>query len=94
MWTADSFVLIDWDTVAIGPPERDLWMVEIDDGDDLDAYVSAGGATEVRASAIELYELWWSLAEVALYVDVLRSPHRDDANTRTALSGLREYLPS
>jgi spectinomycin phosphotransferase len=94
MWTDDSFVLIDWDTVAIGPPERDLWMVEIEDGDDLDAYVSAGGATGVRASAIELYELWWSLAEVALYVDVLRSSHQNDANTRTALSGLRKYLPS
>ncbi|MGH2758352.1 MAG: phosphotransferase [Actinomycetota bacterium] len=93
MWVDASLVLIDWDTVAVGPPERDLWMVELDDGHDLDAYVAAGGATELRPEALDLYRLWWSLAEVALYVDGFRSEHQDDANTRMALSGLREYLP-
>src|SRR5207245_7473842 len=24
----DRLALIDWDTVAVGPPERDLWMLD------------------------------------------------------------------
>ena len=90
MWTDDSLVLIDWDTVAVGPPERDLWMVDV--GDDLDAYTASGGAAEVRGEGIELYQLWWQLAEVAGYTETLRTAHRDDANTRASLAGLEEYL--
>jgi spectinomycin phosphotransferase len=30
MWTGERHVLVDWDTVALAPPERDLWML-VDD---------------------------------------------------------------
>jgi spectinomycin phosphotransferase len=32
MWTDAGPLLIDWDTVALAPPERDLWMVLSDTG--------------------------------------------------------------
>ncbi len=92
MWRDDSILLIDWDTVAIAPRERDLWMVDLDEVG-FDAYVAAGGTADIRSSGIELFKLWWSLGEVAGIVDLLRSEHQDDANTRTSLAGLREYLP-
>ena len=33
MRAADGHLLVDWDTVALAPPERDLWMVAGDDGE-------------------------------------------------------------
>ena len=30
MRVGDKLVLLDWDTVALAPPERDLWMVVYD----------------------------------------------------------------
>jgi spectinomycin phosphotransferase len=85
--------LVDWDTVAVGPRERDLWMVEPKDDDDWDAYTSGGGSSEISRGALELYNLWWSLSEITGYTDALRAPHTDDANTRPAWENLQTYLP-
>lgn len=92
IWTDDSFVLIDWDTVAMGPPERDLWMIEPQNDDEWNAYASSGGKADARPGAIELFRLWWSLAEIAGYIDLFRSTHRDDANTRAAWPELQGYV--
>ena len=35
--------LVDWDTVALAPRERDLWMLAADNSDDLAAYTNATG---------------------------------------------------
>ncbi len=93
IWTQSSFALIDWDTVALGPPERDLWMLPPRSDDEWNAYTSSGGAAVKRPDALELFRLWWSLAEIAGYVDLFRSPHQDDANTRVAWTNLQEYVP-
>ena len=85
------FLLIDWDTVAVGPRERDLWMVEPRDADDWAAY---GSESSVDPDAIRLYRLWWGLTEIALYTTQFRRPHVEDADTRTAFDGFREYLTS
>jgi spectinomycin phosphotransferase len=93
MWRPDgSLVLIDWDTVAVAPSERDLWMVEPKDDDDLAAYTSCGGVAGIGPDAISLYRLGWSLSEIALCTHQLRSPHADDANTRTTWDGLVSYV--
>ncbi len=43
MRTAAGRVLIDWDTVAIAPAERDLWMVIRDGGDEAAIYEDMTG---------------------------------------------------
>ena len=93
IWTDDdAFVLVDWDTVAVAPPERDLWDLEPLSDDERRAYTSSGGRAEVRPEALELYRLRWSLDEIALYVDLFRSEHLEDRNTRTAWTGLQRYV--
>ena len=44
MLTGDGWVLIDWDTALIAPPERDLWDLDPGDGSILEAYASATSA--------------------------------------------------
>ena len=93
IWTGDdTFVLVDWDTVAVAPAERDLWdLGPLNDGE-WRAYTSSSGCAAVRPDALELYRLRWTLDEIAYYVDLFRSKHDDDRNTRVAWSGLQSYV--
>lgn len=85
--TEDGLVLIDWDTVAMAPPERDLWM--LDDGTDegLQAYTEATGHA-IDRSALDFYRLAWLVTDVAAFTTELRRPHADDANTGHAWRAL------
>jgi spectinomycin phosphotransferase len=89
----DRLLLFDWDTVAIGPRERDLWMVVDDDPSVLAAYSETGGVAEYSAQAISLYRLWWELADNAEYVSVFRRPHDRDANNEASWRHLSRGLP-
>ena len=75
----DRVSLVDWDTVALARPERDLWMF---DTSDEQARYSEGSGRPVDATAIELYRLRWKLDDIATFVHVLRSPHNENADTR------------
>jgi spectinomycin phosphotransferase len=70
-----AIMLIDWDTVALAPPERDLWMVATETGDELRRYTELTGRP-VEAAAIELYRLRWALDDLSCFVRDLRAPHR------------------
>ena len=90
MRTGDGGIrIIDWDTAAIGPRERDLWQVEPRTDQDWAAY---GGASSLDPAAIELYRRWWELSEICGYTATFRAPHADDANTRVAWRELHGYL--
>jgi spectinomycin phosphotransferase len=101
--TPDGLRLIDWDTVEIAPPERDLWMLtgalarlagEGPDGDGraaLERYRIATGRAPAPAG-LALYPLRWKLADVAIFVDELRRPHGAGADTAAAFSCLAGYL--
>lgn len=89
--TASGVVLIDWDTTLLAPPERDLWMLADDDPTIVDEYQRLAGV-EVDRDALELYRMWWDLCEIALYVDELRRPHQDTADTRHAFEQLARCL--
>jgi spectinomycin phosphotransferase len=80
-------MLIDWDTVAIAPPERDLWMVLRDGGDEAAGYRDATGH-QPDPLAIDFFRLTWDLADLAAFIDVLRAPHRQGEDTQKAFDGL------
>ena len=81
MRTGEGRVLVDWDTVALAPPERDLWML-VTGGTDAaaDLYVRATG-TQVNDAALDFFRLLWDLKDLTEYIKVLRSPHRENDDT-------------
>jgi spectinomycin phosphotransferase len=83
MRTPDGYVLIDWDTVALAPAERDLWML----GGDLAVYTEATGHAADEA-ALSFYRLAWDLGDLAEYVNALRGPHADTEDMRRALGAI------
>ena len=89
--TGDGLALIDWDTVALGPPERDLWMLDDGSTGALDRYRQLTGLN-VDSTAISFYRLAWTLADIAAYTGDLRSAHRRSPDTERALTALRLSL--
>jgi spectinomycin phosphotransferase len=85
--TDDGLVLIDWDTVAMAPPERDLWMLDDGTVEGLQAYTEATGHL-IDRSALDFYRLAWLVTDVAAFTTELRQPHSDDANTAHAWRAL------
>ncbi len=83
-------MLVDWDTVGLAVPERDLWMVATEP-DDLAGYAAAAGRRP-DPSALALYRLRWDLEEVAIFVDLLRSPHDRTADAEQAWAGLTSSM--
>lgn len=91
MLTGDGWLLIDWDTVLLAPPERDLWSLDPGDGSVLAAYAAATGITP-RPSLLDLYRLRWDLTDIALEVSRFRRPHAGDANDDKAWQELNSLL--
>jgi spectinomycin phosphotransferase len=75
--TSEGVVLVDWDTVKLGPPERDLWMLP-----------EGGGDPALR----RLYSLWWDLSEVAIYTSWFRAPHARTADIEKGWSWFEHFL--
>ena len=91
--TGGRHVLIDWDTVGLAPPERDLWMVVDGDGDEARTYTATTGHTIDRV-AMDFYRLAWDLDDLAAYLSELRSPHHHDEDTENAYVGVTRCVAS
>jgi spectinomycin phosphotransferase len=72
MRVGDRRLLIDWDTVGLAVPARDLWWL-----DDVQ-----------RTPAIELYRLRWDLDDVSVFLAEFRAPHTRTPDTEQAWAGL------
>ena len=90
--TDGAHVLVDWDTVARGPRERDLWWLA-DEAGDLAAYTALTGH-EVDPEAVAFFRLAWDLNDVAQYLSVLRLPHVENEDTLDAYAGVTRCMPS
>ncbi|MGH7748052.1 MAG: phosphotransferase family protein, partial [Candidatus Dormibacteria bacterium] len=88
---ARGLILIDWDTVALARPERDVWM--LDDGTDegLAPYVEASGRT-LDPDALAFHRLAWTLTDVAAFTEIFRSDHEGHAGTEIKLQALIDAL--
>lgn len=93
MRAGTAHVLVDWDTVALAPPERDLWMLVEDGTEDLAIYTNATGH-QIDHDALDFFRLTWDLKDLAEYLNVLRSPHRESEDTHSAHEGLTNCVPS
>ena len=56
MRTPDGWKLIDWDTLLVAPPERDLWSLDPGDGSFFEAYRAATNVAP-DPSTLDLYRL-------------------------------------
>jgi spectinomycin phosphotransferase len=83
----DGLRLIDWDTVALAEPERDLWMLDGAPGA-LDAYVELAGHA-IDHVAIEFHRLAWTLSDIASFTGLFR---RDQARTTWAEAKWAAFL--
>ncbi|GAA0951208.1 aminoglycoside phosphotransferase family protein [Nonomuraea longicatena] len=89
--SAGRLLLVDWDTVAVAAPERDLWLALGDDRAAQDVYTRASGH-EVSQERLALFRLRWDLDDLSIYVGEFRAPHGDTADLRTAWEGVRGSL--
>lgn len=85
-------VMVDWDTVAFGPPERDLWMLVDDDHPDWTPYREVTGIRSISGEAMQAYRLHWSLSEIAVYTRWFRERHVRTEDTEIAWGGLQQYV--
>jgi hypothetical protein len=86
-----EMMLVDWDTVGLARPERDLWMVASENGDELRRYTELTGRP-VNRTALELYRLRWALDDISAFVRDLRARHRRTAGTEHAWHSLERAL--
>lgn len=87
----DGLVLVDWDTVLLAPPERDLWDMADHDASILDIYTSATGV-DIDREALTLYRLWYDLAEIGEYISLFRGPHGQTADSDESWRNLQHFL--
>jgi spectinomycin phosphotransferase len=83
-------LLIDWDTTALGPPERDLWLI-VSERSDIEQYERATGR-QVDPAVLVLYRLRWFLDDLGSAVRLFRNPHLESADTRRWIEALEPGL--
>jgi spectinomycin phosphotransferase len=86
-------MLIDWDTVGLGPPERDLWMVAGESGEEARRYADLTGRA-VDPGLLEWYRLRWALDDISAFVHQLRSAHGRTAGAEHAWVALKQTVTS
>ncbi|MBV8950857.1 MAG: aminoglycoside phosphotransferase family protein [Actinobacteria bacterium] len=89
--TKAGLVLVDWDSVALAPPERDLWMFDGMGDAVFTHYQTLTGITPDR-DAVSAYRLLWALADAAAFVVQLRREPRDEPDAHKALDSLRSIF--
>ena len=93
MVTDSGPLLIDWDTVGLARPERDLWWVIGDPGDPAGTSDEGRRYTEATGRAIDpdalsFYRIRWTLDDLADFTQQLRAGHADTEDARAAWQAL------
>lgn len=83
--------LVDWDTVALAPPERDLWMLGAATPALLGRYEEITGRRRSEA-ALRFYSLAWTLSDIAYLTDLVRDPPPSPSTSRRHFEGLLRFL--
>jgi len=92
MSVGDVVVLIDWDTVGLAAPERDLWLVDLDDAA-TSRYTEATGH-QPDTAILALYRERWLLDDIGHLVQFFRGHHDTDSDAYQWLRALPALLDS
>jgi spectinomycin phosphotransferase len=84
-------MLIDWDTVGLGPPERDLWMVAGKTGQELCQYAELTGRA-ADPGLLAFYRLRWAVDDISAFVHQFRSAHGRSADAEHDWQALQETV--
>jgi spectinomycin phosphotransferase len=79
--TAHGRLLVDWDTLRLGPAELDLRVL-----------VDAGADVAKDLEMVELFDLEWRLDEISQYAAWFAAPHTGTRDDEIAFGGLQEEL--
>jgi spectinomycin phosphotransferase len=91
MLAGGQLMLIDWDTAALAPPERDVSLIATAANEGTGRYQELTGR-ELDPAVLSLYRLRWYLDDVASAARLFRNRHRDTADTRRWLENLAPLL--
>jgi aminoglycoside phosphotransferase (APT) family kinase protein len=86
-----GWLLIDWETALVAPPERDLWGLDPGDGSVLRAYAEGTGVTPLP-SMIELYRIRWDISDIAVDVGRFRRSHSGNLDDEKSWEILRAVV--
>ena len=84
-------VLIDWDTVGVALPERDLWSVLSETGEEARRYTEATGRA-INPDAVTFYRIRWTLDDLTAFTQQLRADHGHTEDAREAWQALPEVV--
>ena len=87
--SAGRLYLIDWATVGLALPERDLWDVADADSPEADRYAELTGR-RVSNAVMRMYQMRWSLEEIMLSLSEFRGPHEHNEDTELTWAVLTE----
>ncbi|MER5766514.1 phosphotransferase [Streptomyces sp. NPDC001985] len=90
LWQGEEARLLDWDTVGLAVPERDLWLVAREPADHA-RWTEKTGRTPDPA-ALALYRLRWDLEDVTAFLGWFRSSHAEGPDTALAWEGFSATL--
>jgi spectinomycin phosphotransferase len=92
--TGAGLTLVDWDTVALARPERDLWMIAgMGDGSgSLVALYRELTGSVLDPEVLVAYGRLWALTDLAASTHRLRHEHRPGADADRALAVVRSIL--
>lgn len=91
MHTDRGPLLIDWDTVGLAAPERDLWDVLSDSGDEARRYTAATGRA-IDPEALHFYRIRWTLDDLAAFTQQLRARHDRTQDALEAWQALKDLV--
>ncbi len=94
MVTGDGVLLIDWDTVGLARPERDLWWVLGDSGGSSDEGRRYTEATRrvIDPAALAFYRIRWTLDDLAAFTQQLRAGHERTRDAAEAWQALKDTV--
>jgi spectinomycin phosphotransferase len=90
--TAGGPMLIDWDTMGLAVPERDLWSLITGPGDDIARRYTRATGHAIDPGALDLYRIRWALDDLAAFTRQLRAPHGHTGDAGEAWQALQEEV--